>query len=553
VGELLAGIVAQLNRENDMLSMALVSRAFEDVGLNATWYKIGDHKLKRLLSLLPVDLWAQSGDVDSDMVRRPHRARAGRRLNTNFSQQLARPLTIEDISRFRFYAKRVVWASLGDPGGPTISRTLLRARLLAQYDIVRPILPRLRILDWSWRGHDPFIAQIFFHGGLHTFKLREQNTGVRAQPQRPALALLTALAPHSAQLRSLILSAPPFLSDGDVSDHLEAFLGSAVGLEVFKMQGHHGARASTLRLLASMPHLVDLTLSGCDLDVLASPMTHHPPEYSFPALRLLEGRVQEADKLGELLERITSTELTEIKMWTFGPCSALTFYAFAESLGRQPHRRASIQVLQLFFQREGRRVASEPVPAGDEDQYTLTLGGLRPILNLSHLTDLSIVSPLLAVDDTMLQAIAAHLPALAKLCLDDTAAPPNRILCTPSSPTLAGVATLLSGCPRLRYFAIAVNTSSVHDWTYTPQRSAWRCLLCLLHADIQESSVEPLVQAFCSLGVSLGGPSPQYYFDNVREEAVVATGLNWEEFRAEFARRFHLWLALNDRMNAIWP
>jgi hypothetical protein len=81
VGELLAGIVAQLDRESDMLSMALVSRAFEDVGLNATWYNIGNHKLKRLLSLLPVDLWAQSGDYDSEMVRRPHRARAGRRFH----------------------------------------------------------------------------------------------------------------------------------------------------------------------------------------------------------------------------------------------------------------------------------------------------------------------------------------------------------------------------------------------------------------------------------------------------------------------------------------
>jgi hypothetical protein len=457
------------------------------------------------------------------------------------------------VSRFRFYAKRVVCASLGgggDPGGPTLSRTLLRARLLAQYDIVRPTLPRLRILVWSCRGRDPLDARIFFHGGLHTFKLREQNT--RTQPQSHAPALLSALAPHSTQLRSLTLSAPPFFSGVDVNDHLEAFLGSAVGLEVFKMEGYHGARASTLRLLARMPHLADLILSGCDLDVLASPMTHHPPEDSFLALRSVEGRVREADNLRELLERITSTELTEIKMWTFGPCSDLTFYAIAESLGRHPHRRASIQVLLLFFQREGRHVASEPVPAGDEDQYTLTLGGLRPILNLSHLTDLLIASPLLAVDDAMLQAIAAHLPALAKLCLDDTAAPPKRMLCTPSSPTLAGVATLLSGCPRLHYLALVVNTSSVHDWTCPPQRSAWRCLLCLLHADIQESSVELLVEAFCSLGVSLGGPSPQYCFENVREEAVVAMGLNSEEFHAEVARRVQLWLGLYDRMNAIW-
>jgi hypothetical protein len=73
VDELLAGIVAQLDRDTDMLSMALVSRAFLDMGLNATWHKVNDYKLKRLLDMLPADLW-----YGLEMVRGLHHARAGR-------------------------------------------------------------------------------------------------------------------------------------------------------------------------------------------------------------------------------------------------------------------------------------------------------------------------------------------------------------------------------------------------------------------------------------------------------------------------------------------
>jgi hypothetical protein len=76
VDELLAGILAQLDRDTDMLSMALVSRAFLDMGLNATWHKVNDYKLKRLLDMLPADLGRY--DFGSEMVRGLHHARSGR-------------------------------------------------------------------------------------------------------------------------------------------------------------------------------------------------------------------------------------------------------------------------------------------------------------------------------------------------------------------------------------------------------------------------------------------------------------------------------------------
>jgi hypothetical protein len=77
VDELLAGIVAQLDRDTDKLSMALVSRAFLDMGLNATWHKVNDYKLKRLLDMLPTDLWNWDSRLEN-MVRGLHYACAGR-------------------------------------------------------------------------------------------------------------------------------------------------------------------------------------------------------------------------------------------------------------------------------------------------------------------------------------------------------------------------------------------------------------------------------------------------------------------------------------------
>jgi hypothetical protein len=467
-------------------------------------------------------------------------------------QRLTRPITDADLSRFRFYSNRVNYVSIGSvfgPNGPIPMRTILRARLLAH--TAQPIFPRLRTLVWICPGLDPLDAQIFFHVGLHAFELHAQHHAVNMQPERFVPAVLDALAPYSAQLRNLRLLATRSFSGVGVNDHLEAFLGSAVRLETFEMTEYDGASASILGLLARMPHLAKLNLSRCNLDILAPLMTRCPPVGTFPVLGSIEGRVREPETLRKLFEGIKSTDLAEIKMWTFGACSANTFHAIAESLLCHPHRRDGIKVLRLFFQGESYH-ASEATPARGGDSYTLVLDVLRPILDLSHLTDLWITHPLLAVDDTMLQTITLHLPALVQLSLDNNEAPPKRMLHASSSPTFAGVATLLSGCPRLRDLTLVVETSSVHDWTCPPPQPTQRCLLRLLHADIQESNVEPLVQAFQGLGVSLGGPSPLYYFESAREYEVIAMGLSTSEFRAEGTRRGRLWEALYDRMDAIW-
>jgi hypothetical protein len=475
-------------------------------------------------------------------------------LKPTLSQRLNRPITDTDLSRFRFYSNRVAFASIGSvfgPNGPMPLWTILRARLLAHSDTARPIFPRLRTLVWICPGLDPLDSQIFFHVGLHAFELHAQHKAINMQPQRFVPAVLDALAPYSAQLRNLRLLTARSFSGVGVDDHLEAFLRSAVRLKTFDMTEYAGGCAPILGLLARMPHLAKLNLSGCDLDALAPMVTGCPPVGTFPVLGSIEGRVREPETLRNLFEGIKSTDLTEIKMWTFGACSAHTFHAIAESLRCHPHRRNSIQVLRLFFQGE-RYQALEATPARGEDSYTLVLDVLRPILDLLHLTDLWITHPLLVVDDMMLQAIALHLPALTQLSLDNNDAPPKRMLHAPSSPTLAGVATLLSGCPRLRDLTLVVDTSSVHDWTCLPPRPTQRCLLRFLHADIQKSNVEPLVQAFHGLGISLGGPSPLYYFESAREDEVMAMGLNVEEFHAEGTRRGRLWEALYDRMDAIW-
>ena len=209
----------------------------------------------------------------------------------------------------------------------------------------------------------------------------------------------------------------------------------------------------------------------------------------FPSLTVLHvSMIRLEPHLTSLVESISSTQLSEVRLCAAHDPPSAALQAFLTALSRSPSHDV-LSSLQLSFPLPSSiplMRSLNALPPLDHPECTLDSTTLAPILSCPELTELDITSFFLHADDALVRALATACPRLQSLRL----VPPyhaGRL----SEVTLDGLLPLFRHCPDLTSLSLPINASLPPSSASSPLRadSTERPESQLLTLDVGDSPI----------------------------------------------------------------
>ncbi|KAF8887191.1 hypothetical protein BD779DRAFT_534420 [Infundibulicybe gibba] len=387
----------------DLHGVVLVCRSFYNASLDLLWRDIAG--LFPLLRTLPSDIW--SGPLS------PHEV------------VLARAITPSDLERFKAHAHHVQVYS-----DHYIDVPIAIYQALSFHFHDQPILPNLVEMVWTDEEQEifPYIS-MFLAPCIRKMELGMSNSSVQN-------SLLSTLGMKCPSMTHFELDAMDYYPD--MGRQVESLLSQWHQLETLII---HGLPQESLRIVAALPHLRNLTIFNADN--YSDAFSPTPGTNVFPALQDLLITANSAILPINLLRATTSCSLKKFTLSLFGLASPGwhdLFTTLAESCNK-----ATLTTIRI----NESEVDHEQGP-GTTDELRL----LFPFTNLTHLILETCVG--FDIDDAFVHEMAAAWSCIHTLNIGATEIP------QPSEPrklTLQGLAPLAELCPNLRKLTVHVNVA----------------------------------------------------------------------------------------------
>ncbi|EED80030.1 predicted protein [Postia placenta Mad-698-R] len=406
IDELYTRIVSHVDSHNprSLANLALTCRSYSEIPLRTLWYELRD--LAPLLKLLPCHKWREVSDVHGT-----------KRLDITASG-----LEDDCFTRMDYYSHFVKKLSL--------PFELMEVLASIKH---RCLLPQVRNFQWQPRS-SVFVECIapLLGPSLETLMINSATVGLDLS------AVLQTLPERAPRLTKLYIREIG-RHETTATSVEELLLAQTASLTTFSFTGT--LTSNSILALAKMPNLVAAVV-GTSADQLSKVSF---PVGSFPALETLDIKLDKLDRsISPLLNAIDSTSFTHFRLTVADPGSPGLLTSHMRALSR-----FHLVFLQVLL---GRIDATGSSYLGSSEDV-VSLGTLRPLLDIQSLQYLGVRAPRLEVDEHMLDAISQSLPHIKALSLENMSGE--------LSPGLGVLLPLAQQCRELCHVRMDFNVSIV--------------------------------------------------------------------------------------------